>query len=98
MPHRKVTDTANRTWDVWEVIPSNVAEKVEERRRQLRISPPPQTPPIRVPQKLEQGWLAFQCEAERRRITPIPVSWSTMSDAELLGLLAQATRMNDART
>lgn len=98
MPHRKITDGAKRTWDVWEVIPSSVAEKVEERRRQARTSPPPQAPPIRVPQKLEQGWLAFQCEAERRRITPIPVNWSTMSDAELVELLAVATRMNDART
>jgi hypothetical protein len=98
MPHRKVTDTANRTWDVWEVIPSNVAEKVEERRRQARTSPPPKAAPIRVPQTLEQGWLAFQCEAERRRITPIPAGWSTMSDAELVALLGVATRMNDART
>ena len=98
MPHRKITDAAKRTWDVWEVIPSSVAETIEERRRQARTSPAPMGPPIRVPPKLEQGWLAFQCEAERRRITPIPAGWSTLSDDELLELLDVAVRMNDART
>lgn len=98
MPHRKIIDAENRTWEVWEVIPIRVAEKVdEERRRKPRPESSLIASRIVVPQELEQGWLAFQSEAERRRIIPIPEGWAAKSDAELVELLGRATRIADAR-
>jgi hypothetical protein len=51
------------------------------------------TTPMRgdVRPQFASGWLAFECEAERRRLTPIPAEWAEVADAELCVLLAQAT-------
>jgi hypothetical protein len=40
-----------------------------------------------VPDKLQRGWLAFQSQAERRRLAPVPPAWQNLSDEELLVLL-----------
>ena len=47
----------------------------------------PKTP---VGATLAGGWLAFQSEAEKRRLTPIPLYWVHASEGELLRLLDQA--------
>ncbi|WP_420125161.1 hypothetical protein [Longimicrobium sp.] len=51
------------------------------------------TTPMRgdVRPQFASGWLAFECEAERRRLTPIPPEWADVADGELCVLLAQAT-------
>ena len=37
---------------------------------------PTTTPEIMLlRQELAEGWLAFECERERRRLVPIPVGW-----------------------
>ena len=38
----------------------------------------------------EGGWLGFECEAERRRLAPVPDGWEEASDDELRALLARA--------
>jgi hypothetical protein len=45
---------------------------------------------IQVPAELQAGWLAFQSGEERRRLAPLPVGWSEMSDHALLDLMSQA--------
>jgi hypothetical protein len=98
MPHRKIIDADQCTWDVWEVVPTSVARAVdEERRREARPSAERRPRKIVVPESLRNGWLAFQCEGERRRISPIPPGWEAMTDAELVALLARATRVERAR-
>ena len=37
-----------------------------------------------------QGWLAFVCEAEKRRLSPVPEGWMQVDDAELERLCATA--------
>lgn len=37
-----------------------------------------------------QGWLAFVCEAEKRRLSPVPDGWMQVDDAELERLCASA--------
>ena len=32
---------------------------------------------------LAAGWLTFECDAERRRLTPIPRGWADLADEEL---------------
>lgn len=36
------------------------------------------------------GWLVARSERERRRISPLPAAWTTLSDGELLALIKQA--------
>lgn len=99
MAHRRIADHARRVWDVWEVNPASVARKVtEERRSQPGVRVQRKEMRIVVADELREGWLAFQCESERRRITPIPLGWEAMTDDELLGLLARATPVAHARS
>lgn len=37
-----------------------------------------------------QGWLAFVCEDEKRRLSPVPDEWSTLDDRALEALCVQA--------
>lgn len=37
-----------------------------------------------------QGWLAFVCEAEKRRLSPVPDDWTTLDEAALEQLCAAA--------
>ena len=43
-----------------------------------------------LPPDLREGWLAFQSDLERRRLTPIPDMWEELPDEELLRLMRQA--------
>jgi hypothetical protein len=87
MAHRRIVDDRERVWDVWEVIPS----LVEPTSAPLRGRAPDSGRRLVVPPELQSGWLAFQCGEERRRIAPLPPSWSDMTDALLLRLLSAAT-------
>lgn len=46
---------------------------------------------ILVQSELQDGWLAFQCGDQRRRLAPLPVGWDELSDRALLGLMDQAS-------
>jgi hypothetical protein len=48
---------------------------------------------ILVQPDLQQGWLAFQCGEQRRRLAPLPPGWDEMSDRALLGLMDQANEI-----
>jgi hypothetical protein len=94
MAHRTFRDESGRAWDVWEVVPTAVERRiartvtrpaVAERRRVHE-------PRVVVPERLQRGWLAFQCGRERRRLSPIPVDWEDMTARELAELLHQADR------
>ena len=100
MTHRKIKDGDGRSWDVWEVYPSAVEQRMSgeypampaggatKERREVRLL---------VPSALQQGWLAFQSGAERRRLAPIPENWTALDDAALIVLLCQADRLGDGK-
>jgi hypothetical protein len=99
MSHRSFRDELGREWDVWDVVPTAV---------ERRIAKPAKQPPelerrrvhetrVVVPERLQKGWLAFQCGRERRRLTPIPGEWDEMTGDELVELLNQADRRIRAR-
>ena len=43
--------------------------------------------------QMSQGWLCFESDGDKRRMTQPPESWATMSDAELLELLDGASEV-----
>jgi hypothetical protein len=97
MTHRKIKDRDGRPWDVWEVYPSAVEQRMSgehpaapfdgatNERREVRLL---------VPSALQQGWLAFQSGDERRRLAPIPENWIGLEDTALVTLLRQADRLD----
>ena len=102
MTHRKIKDGDGRAWDVWEVYPSAVEQRMsgehpavptldgnKTRRREMRVV---------VPAALQQGWLAFQAGDDRRRLAPIPENWIALDDAALMVLLDSADRLTDGRS
>jgi hypothetical protein len=97
--HRKIKDEDGKAWDVWEVYPSAVEQRMsgehpaapstdgaQSVRRGVRVV---------VPSALQQGWLAFQTGKERRRLAPIPENWIALDDAAIIALLARADRLTD---
>lgn len=39
---------------------------------------------------LAEGWLCFESDAEKRRLTPVPPEWEVCTEAELEELCARA--------
>lgn len=87
MAHRTFRDRAGRTWDVWEVVPTR-SEEADGRSAQPAAGARGRESPL--PVAMRQGWLAFECKSEKRRLAPIPSGWAEASDAELESLLEQA--------
>jgi hypothetical protein len=85
MAYREFVDRDGRTWEVWEVHPSN-PESAREPSRVPAVAP-----------SLRNGWLAFRSESERRRIVPVPTSWERLSEDDLRLLLKQAAVVGETR-
>ena len=66
MAHRCVTDRDGTRWDVWEVIPSAVQDHVGHLVPQAPTVGMKRDNRIIVADNLQAGWLAFQCEHEKR--------------------------------
>lgn len=47
-----------------------------------------------LPDEFGDGWLCFESELAKRRLTPIPVRWREFSDPQLLKLLDEAQAVN----
>ena len=106
MTHRKIRDAEGRWWDVWEVYPAAVERRMSgefpavkedghpekdgrpdgERRREVRLL---------VPAELQQGWLAFQAGADRRRLVPVPQNWTALDEGARTALHERADRVGD---
>jgi hypothetical protein len=98
MTHRQFTDSRRVTWEVWEVAPSHAERRraERERRRSRRLGSERRgaidgTLRIRISSELAHGWLCFQSEQEKRRLTPVPDGWEQLDDAGLERLLREAT-------
>ncbi|HET9426646.1 MAG TPA: hypothetical protein VFO55_14885 [Gemmatimonadaceae bacterium] len=44
----------------------------------------------RLPDAFRSGWLAFECDGRKRRLSPIPADWDQLGDEELEELCADA--------
>jgi hypothetical protein len=92
MAHRKITDRDGREWDVWAVSPKAIDRRTRDESRVVERRGPNIGFVGRVSDRLRAGWLAFQTTHEKRRLSPIPPGWETLSDDELLQLLEQAPK------
>ena len=50
-----------------------------------------------LPEEFGEGWLCFESDYAKRRLTPIPAQWRELSDKQLTSLLGQAASVNRAR-
>lgn len=57
-------------WQAWTVLPGEQAEWPANARRHL-------------PAEMANGWLCFESDSEKRRLSPIPTGWDVGSDGEL---------------
>jgi hypothetical protein len=102
MPHRQFVDDAGAVWAVWDVRPSAVGSSLDPRiAAALRggggiVS--------QMNRTMAEGWLCFESDAEKRRLTPIPPGWDNLSTTDLLrlcetasGVKRRAERREDSR-
>jgi hypothetical protein len=94
MAHRRVQDESGQWWDVWDTHPTIIDRRAG---RDRRTGGRPATDRrqhsearVAVEPEFRKGWLAFQSGTEWRRLAPIPDAWESLSDSDLLQLLARA--------
>jgi hypothetical protein len=93
MTYREFKDEQGRYWDAWEVRPAAIERRQEDdRRRQPRAFSDRRAADIqlRLLGGMKDGWLTFQCGAERRRLAPIPEGWALLPDSTLAVLAEKA--------
>jgi len=79
---RSFTDTQGIQWQVWEVKNPSV---------------PPKLAALLGSERRRAAWLVFESPTpEKRRLTPYPDDWRTISDVELERCCAQAVRVPPA--
>lgn len=87
-------DEDGRWWDVWDTRPTIIDRRGGRERRtgDRPASDRRQKSEARVlvEPEFRKGWLAFQSGVDWRRLAPIPDGWESMSDRQLLALLARA--------
>ena len=94
MAYRTFTDSTGLEWHAWDVKPQALERRTTERRqgvRRIEFVDRRHGSDRRVTagqwtilrSGLARGWLCFDAEAERRRLTPIPADWDRCSLDEL---------------
>lgn len=75
MPLRDFRDSQGTQWTVWSVAPSfTLLPSVAGAEGQ----------------PLDQGWLCFESDTEKRRLAPVPEQWEKLDAGALGELLARA--------
>jgi hypothetical protein len=92
MSLRTFTDSHGQEWEAYDVVP-----RTEERRRYDRRSGETKIDPADERRDTDRritvgrsehitakaGWLCFESQDERRRLTPIPEDWTRADEAQL---------------
>jgi hypothetical protein len=47
-----------------------------------------------LPEEYGDGWLCFESDLSKKRLTPVPSNWRGLSDPDLIRLLGQAQAVN----
>jgi hypothetical protein len=68
-------------WTVWDTRPESNGEG--SRR-------------VAVAEEFAAGWLTFQCDAEKRRLAPVPSQWFELPEPQLAALLERAAPVRRA--
>jgi hypothetical protein len=85
MAYRTFVDSHGTEWQAWDVLPRAVERRIADRRVcRERLSFPERRRADRrqvngrwtpLTSGLRDGWLCFEAEGTRRRLTPIPSDW-----------------------
>src|SRR3954464_4146914 len=90
MTHRSFEDDGGRTWEVWDVYPARVRVWLDAERAREPAVETRRSGGVGLPESMRDGWLAFHCGSESRRLAPIPATWPVLSDADLVRMLESA--------
>ena len=96
MPYRTFTDSLGLEWQVWDIVPRLTERRSDEAtERRIKVVPIAFANRRKEGRRVTQarrtvlrgsyahGWLCFDSNKEKRRLSPIPNDWTTCSD-ELL--------------
>jgi hypothetical protein len=102
MGYRSFTDSRGTRWQAWDVVP----QLAERRVAQRRVAPT--SAPVERRHRAERrlvagrrpslnsglgsGWLCFDAQVEKRRLSPIPEDWLRCPEERLEQYCAQAKR------
>lgn len=93
MGYRLFKDSQGTEWQTWDVVPHLSERRVADRRRQT--APPAGMERRGVDRRiligrrpvlsagLDGGWLCFEAQVEKRRLTPIPNDWLRCGEERL---------------
>jgi len=102
MGYRVFRDSRGVEWQTWDVVPQLTERRelerrmkrapveVERRRAQERRMLHGRRPVLTA--GLDNGWLCFEAEQEKRRLAPIPADWLRCPDAQLESYCQSAIR------
>ena len=96
MPYRTFVDSLGTDWQVWDIVP-RLSERRHPGALDRRVAIQPirfadrraesrrltETRRAILRGSYAQGWLCFDSDKEKRRLTPIPEDWTTCSDDTL---------------
>ena len=81
---RQFTDANGTNWRVWDVWPSTRPGAAGTTRSESYAGAFPAM-------SFGEGWLCFECEREKRRLSPIPPEWETCEECVLEELCRKAS-------
>jgi hypothetical protein len=104
MGYRSFKDSQGTEWQAWDVVPHLAERRVGERRREAFVTPHfAPAADRRVTDRrvvsgrrsllsagLDGGWLCFEAQVEKRRLTPIPADWLKCKPEQLERYCRQA--------
>ena len=106
MSYRLFEDTKGTEWQVWDIVPRlEERRNAAESDRRVDIKVISFADRRRTPRRLANarrtllrgsyanGWLCFESNSEKRRLSPIPGDWTTCDDATLEGYLEEGQRV-----
>lgn len=100
MGYRTFKDSKGTEWHAWDVVPRLEERRVNERR--TRPAAPPHSNRRASDRRVlsgeravlatgyRQGWLCFETDVEKRRLSPIPRDWCQCAVERLEQYCAQA--------
>ena len=101
MALRTFADPSGRQWQVWDTRPQTEADErrfSQNARAYANLHPragmadgAPEQVEVETREQIEEGWLTFLADGEKRRLSPIPNTWAHASDPELRALCERAT-------
>lgn len=94
MGYRIFRDSQGIEWQTWDVIPQLADRRAGDRRRAAALAGLATAERRRAAERrvragrrpvliagLDEGWLCFEAQTEKRRLTPIPLDWLCCDDA-----------------